>query len=496
MTRASLISTGLALLFVLLQGCNVEARDDGDKDDKKSSKRKRKALLVRTTKPDRRSMERRLPMTGKMTPLLEAEVVAQVTGVPVLELLKDVGDEVKKNEVIARLDTTELAHKLAEAENAVLEAQEKIDESRFTVTDLMAEKLAHVATVTRKKQVWERLRAQTKGVSLDEVEAAKYEYDAERARQKRYEVQIQRANAAQKVAQRARKAAELARDKARRDLGHAEVLAPIDGVVTERLARIGQLSATGQPIYRIYDPKKLVARTKLAQHHLRNVRTHQVVRFRGDAYPDVTFIAEVALIEPQVDQDNAMVAVRLRLDAEKTLSDPENRAALARTEYRDLKALLLSGRTLQPGMFVSGQIVLETRTDVLTVPRKAIAYLRGQPYVYVVEPRAVAGIGDDVTPAETDAEDIDAPDARWRVRRLYFREGLADDGRVEFVPLSKDKTLPDDADIVLVGQDRLKDGDPVRVEGDVAGPDAGAVPAGPEHEAEGNGASNHGSGKD
>ena len=224
--------------------------------------------------------------------------------------------------------------------------------------------------------------------------------------------------------------------------------------MTERLAQIGQISASGSPIYRIYDPKRLVARTKLAQHHLRYVRTNQVVRFRGDAYPDVTFIAKVALIEPQVDKDNAMVAVRLKLDAGKTLADPANRAVLSRPEYADLRAILTGGRTLQPGMFVSGQIVLENRENVLTIPRKAIAFLRGQPYVYVVEPREII---DGETPTEK-------PDARWRVRRLYFREGLADEGRVEFMALTPDKTLADDAVVVLVGQDRLKDGDLVRLE--------------------------------
>ena len=465
MTRAQI--TCSTLLLLTLTACGFGGWDD-KKDGDDEPQRPKRALLVRTTTPQRRSMERRLPMTGKMTPLLEAEVVARVAGVRVLKLLKDVGDEVAADEVIAHLETTELEHTLAEAENSVAEAQEKIDESEFTVTDLRAEKLAHMATVARKKQVWERLKAQTRGVPLDEIEAAQYEYDTEKARQKRYEVQIKKARASRKVFERAKKAAELARDKAKRDLGHSRVTTPIAGIVTERLAQIGQVTTAGQSLYRIYDPKRLVARTKLAQHHLRHVRENQIVRFRGDAYPDITFIAEVALIEPQVDSDNAMVAVRLKLAADKTLTDPANAPQIDRPEYANLKAALKSGRTLKPGMFVSGQIVLENREDILSVPRKAIAYLRGQPYVYVVEPREPAVNGDDA---------LAQPEARWRVRRLYFREGLADDGRVEFVPLSAAKTLGNDDIIVLVGQDRLKDGDPVRIETDPATKPASATGA-------------------
>lgn len=441
--RGVLVHTALSC-FLLLSACSFES-DEGD-DGREA--RAPKALLVRATRPESRSMERRLPMTAKMTPLLEGEVVARVQGVRVLELLKDVGDEVETGEPLAKLETIDLQHAVDEATAMVDEAQTRIDEANLSVLELGAEKLAHLKTVARMKQVWERLKSQTRGVAQDDVDAAKHNYDTELARQGRYNIQIRKAEAAKKVAERSKKTAELGLAKAQRDLEYVEVKAPIDGIITERLVKIGQVTAAGQAMYRLYDPKRLVARTKLAQHHLRHVKERQTVRFRGDAYPDVTFIATVDLIEPQVDKDNAMVAVRLKLNAKRTLADESNAKALALPQYRPLLELLKGGRTLRPGMFVSGQIVLETRADVLTVKRKAIAHLRGQPYVYVVE--------------QNDSEE---QSAEWRVRRLYFREGLTDEGHVEFVPLSADKRLSPDDLIVLVGQDRLKDGDAVRVEG-------------------------------
>ncbi|MEE2714260.1 MAG: efflux RND transporter periplasmic adaptor subunit [Planctomycetota bacterium] len=440
----------VALIFsVFVSACSFGEGEEGKTD----SKGAQQALLVRVTRPEVRSMERRLPMTAKMTPLLEGEVVARVQGIRVLELLKDVGDEVLQGETLARLEGVDLNHALEESNNAVDEAQTKIDEAELTVVELQAEKLAHLTTVARMKQVWDRLKSQTRGVAQDDVDAAKHNYDTERARQARYAIQIKKAQATVKVAERLRKRAELGRTKAQRDVNYAKVTAPINGVITERLAHVGQVTMSGQAMYRLYDPGRLVARTKLAQHHLRHVKENQTVRFRGDAYPDVTFSAHVGLIEPQVDKDNAMVAVRLKLDAEKTLSDTGNAAVLARPGYKELRTRLESGRTLQPGMFVSGQIVLETRANVLTVKRKSIAHLRGQPYVYVAEqrnssdnPSGVEGTG-------------------WRVRRLYFREGLTEEGHVEFLPLSPDKRLAPEDFVVLVGQDRLKDGDAVRVEG-------------------------------
>ena len=439
--RGVLLTVAL-LSPLLIPACSFETEEAGEKTDRQTSP----APLVRVT------MERRLPMTAKMTPLLEGEVVARVQGIRVLELLKDVGDEVKKGEALARLERIDLEHALDEAKSAVEEAQTKIDEAQLNVVELKAEKIAHLTTVARMKQVWDRLKSQTRGVAQDDVDAAKHNYDTERARQARYGIQIKKSEASRKVAERLRARAELGLTKAKRDVGYADVTAPIDGIITERLAHVGQVTMSGQAMYRLYDPKRLVARTKLAQHHLRHVRKQQTVRFRGDAYPDVTFIARVDLIEPQVDKDNAMVAVRLKLDAKKTLADHDNAKVLSKPGYKELRTLLESGRTLQPGMFVSGQIVLETRTDVLTVRRKAIAHLRGQPYVYVTER------------SEPDGDQATAQEKGWRVRRLYFREGLTDEGQVEFLPLSPDKHLAPEDLVVLVGQDRLKDGDLVRIE--------------------------------
>ncbi len=446
-------STTITSLIAVLLLCACQ-RGDGAAADKSNDDAPR-APLVRATQPQLRSMERRLPMTAKMTPLLEAEVVAKVQGIRVLDLHMDVGDEVKKGQLLASLETVELEHALETARGTLAEARAKMDEGALTITELRAESLAHKRTVARKKQVWERLKSQPRGVAQDDVDAAHHDYDTEVARQARYAIQIQKAQAARNTADRARKTAELGVEKAERDLASAKVTAPIDGIVTERMAQVGQVTSTAQPMYRLYDPSRLVARTKLAQHHLRHVRQQQTVRFQGDAYPGITFIATVDLIEPRVDENNAMVAVRLKLDPIRTLADEVNARALQQPAYAELRRLLEAKRTLRPGMFVSGQIVLETREDVVTIPRKAISHLRGQPFVYVIR-RAAAS-----APEAADA-------TGFVVNRLYFREGLSDEGHVEFVPLSSTKKLTTDDEIVLVGQDRLKDGDPVRVEGSEA----------------------------
>jgi hypothetical protein len=193
-----------------------------------------------------------------------------------------------------------------------------------------------------------------------------------------------------------------------------------------------------------------VARAKLAQHHLRHVQEGQLVRYKGDAFPDITIVAKVALIEPSVDEGNGMVGIRLVLDAEKTLADPANARSLDPEKHAATRETIRSGRILIPGMFVSGAIILEHKPEAVAIPRKAISYARGRPFIFLIEP---------ATPAAEGAEA-----AAHRVRRVYFTEGLAEEGYVEFVPSPGDPPLGPGALIVQVGQDRLRDGDPVRIE--------------------------------
>ncbi|MAG57574.1 MAG: hypothetical protein CMJ83_14875 [Planctomycetes bacterium] len=459
MRRRALTPTvaSLTALF-FLTGCSFGEKNDEDADQSRPSK----ALLVRAANPEPRTMERSLPMTARMMPQLEGEVTARVQGIRILELLNDVGERVSKGQPLVQLETIDLEHTVAETASAVTEAEQRIVEAGLAVKEVKAERVAHKSTIARKKQILDRLKKEGRGVAQDDVDAAQFDLDTEKAKQARFGLMIQKLEASETLASRAKRLAELKHEKALRELKYAVVLAPMNGVITERVAQVGQSTSVGMALFKLYDPSSLVARAKVAQHHLRHIREGQVVRFEGDAFPDIRFTAHIALIEPQVDQGNGMVAIRLKLDADATRKDAHNAAALNRPEYGSLLRRLLDGYTLKPGMFVSGQIVLEKKTDTLAVPRKAISYMRGQPYLYVVEK---------AKPEKPDDEGDEAK-APWRVKRLYFREGLAQSGWVEFKPVTPDKTLAAEALIVLVGQDRLRDGDPVRLERDQKTTDA------------------------
>jgi hypothetical protein len=63
------------------------------------------------------------------------------------------------------------------------------------------------------------------------------------------------------------------------------------------------------------------------------------------------------------------------------------------------------------------------------------------------------------------------------VQRVYLREGLSSGDRVEVLPLESGEALKQGDLIVLVGLDRLRDGDPVQLESEGRGTEAAGEPS-------------------
>lgn len=94
-----------------------------------NAKEKQKALLAEMSKPETGQIERRnlvesISATGTVTSTASKSVVADVTGVDVLEVKVEVGDTVAEGDVLCMLDTEELELDLADARTALKAAQE------------------------------------------------------------------------------------------------------------------------------------------------------------------------------------------------------------------------------------------------------------------------------------------------------------------------------------------------------------------------------------
>lgn len=151
-------------------------------------------------------------------------VIAADLSARVARVVAEVGTQVKKGQLLLELDATDyrLAQAQAEAQLASAKANEELARQRY-----------ERALQLREKQF----------VADDEVLAQK--------------TQLQAAQAQSLVADAARRVAA-------RNVEKARIVAPFNGVVTERMAQVGQLATPGAPLLRIVDlaPVEVEARVQ------------------------------------------------------------------------------------------------------------------------------------------------------------------------------------------------------------------------------------------
>lgn len=215
--------------------------------------------------------------------------------------------------------------------------------------------------------------------------------------------------------------AELAYRDAQRELSYTEVRAPIGGTITARYVKIGDHISVNQELFDIVDFDSIVALVYVPEKELPRLGVGQEARIAPDAASGEPRTGSIKRIAPVVDPRSGTIKV--------TVDVPR------------------SDRLL-PGMYVSVDLVTETRDDAVLVPKKALIYDADQIFLYRV----------------TDDD---------KVERMLVTPVLEDRDHIQ-----PTNTIQPGDRVVIAGQAGLKDGSTV----EVLEPDAEAAEA--ESEAE------------
>ena len=125
-----------------------------------------------------------------------------------------------------------------------------------------------------------------------------------------------------------------------------ELKAPIDGIVTERQATVGELAGKETQIYTISDPADLWVVAEVKERDIAAVRRGEVATFTVLAYPNETFRGKVVRIGNRVESASRTLDVRIAVRNE-------------------------DGR-LKPGMFADVEIATTAVKDAFIIPDKAL----------------------------------------------------------------------------------------------------------------------------
>ena len=209
---------------------------------------------VQIARAEVRQLAPSVQSTGIVRSRAAADLAAAVGGR--LQFVAEPGTAVKAGAVVARLDMREMS--LARAEQAA-----RVKRAQVNLTALDRE--------------LERLRASGNAVSRFNVDQAQSNRDLAEA-----DLQVARASLAQTDDQ----------------LSRSRLTAPFDGVVSDRVRRVGEEVARGEIVARIVNPEELEIRLFVPLRHVRAIQPGHVVDVVADKRH---FTATVSTIVPAGD---------------------------------------------------------------------------------------------------------------------------------------------------------------------------------------------------
>ncbi|MGD8426040.1 MAG: efflux RND transporter periplasmic adaptor subunit [Balneolaceae bacterium] len=238
----------------------------------------------------------------------EAMVVAKVQGI-VKELEVEEGDRVKAGDVLATLEDEQLS---LEAEKA-----------KATMDRLNNE-------LKRKEELYKKNL-----VSAQEFENAKYEYQAQKSAYELAQLQVK----------------------------YSQIKAPIEGVISDRLIKVGNMIKANQEVFKITDFDPLLAVLNIPEHEMDKLKKGQKTLIQVDAVQGRTFEGRVLRMSPTVNPETGTFEVTVSIKDES--------------------------RQLKPGMFGRVRIIYDTHQNALMIPKNAVMTEDGASSVYVINNKLV-----------------------------------------------------------------------------------------------------------
>ena len=294
----------IAVLVIVIVAVATWAMSGGKKEEDINFKEEKVAL---------KTLQNSVTATGTIEAVTSVTVGTQVSGI-VNKLYVDYNSQVKKGQVIAELDKTNLLSELNTAKANLASAQSSLN--------------YQAANMERYKTLYK------KGlVSADEYENALLTY-----RQAKEQVASSRENV----------------QRAQTNLGYATITSPIDGTVISKSVEEGQTVAASFNTPELFTIAKDLTNMQVVANvdeaDIGNVKEGDRVTFTVDAYPDDTFEGTVKQVRLEATTTNNVVTYEVVISAPNA----------------DLK--------LKPGLTANVTIYTQERSGVLAVANKALRF--------------------------------------------------------------------------------------------------------------------------
>ncbi len=346
----------------------------------------------------------------------------------------EAGDKVKKGQVLVRLDDTEYRAQLEQAKANLAASQAKFKEGQ--AGSRPQEILASEATVAQARANYNNAAiAYTRAQQLSregidshaQLDDARSQYNSTRAQLNNAEQNYQLVKIGPRIEDINYARAQVAQAQANVDyeqtmMDSTLIRAPVDGTILERDVEVGELVSnenfggdTGvkASVVSIANLRDLLVELDINETDFPKISMHQQCTVTADAYPNRIYKGYVYQMAPQADRQKATVQVKVKILHPDDYLKPEMNAHAS---------------------FLAPPPRGHAADDALVIPASAVIQRNGQQAVFVLDGS--------------------------HVRLRMIQTGRQVDGQIEVVD-----GLGPNAEVVVQGQDALRPGQRVRVEG-------------------------------
>ena len=342
---------GLLLMALLLTACQQAEESAEATAENESEEEEAPAIPVEIATATRGDIYATYTGTAPVEAFADATVIAKVGG-EVRSIHVEEGDDVKAGQILARLDGDRLRLEQQQTEANLRKLQRDYERN----VDLNERGL----------------------ISEGDFERIRFEMEALKA----------------------------TNDLAKLQLSYADIRAPIDGVISERFIKVGNMLELEAATFQVTSLEPLVSYLHVPEREFRRIEAGQDAALIIDALGGAVFPGTVARVSPIVDPATGTFKITIEVSDES--------------------------RKLKPGMFARVAIVHDMHADALQVPRSALIDEVGTISLFVVE--------DDIA------------------HQREVQIGFSSEGRVEITA-----GLNDSDQFVAIGQSGLKEGSKVAI---------------------------------
>lgn len=274
--------------------------------------------------------------SGPLAPINTTEVGALVSG-EILKIYVDYNSQVKKGDLMALIDPTQIQADYDQAQASLSSAKEELESAKMSY-DLAQANLKRYQTLYKKNYV------------------AKTDLE-------KYELEFVNAKSGLNSAESRVIQAQASLDRAQKDLDNTRIVSPIDGMVLTKKVSEGQSLTSGYATPEMFtlaqDLTKMQIEAKVSEADVVKIKEGQKAVFTLDGYPDEKFEGTIR---------------QVRTNYSTSSSSNYSSNSSSSTTYTVVIDVDNTEGKFMPGMTATIRITTSDKKDVLLVPNEALRF--------------------------------------------------------------------------------------------------------------------------